>query len=371
MEQTVLIEKLKENISRHMRPYNLGDMGETETLIMQLIALVESPSPAKAEKETPHVRKEDIEAEWDSLWKDIVTNPDGSINIEQVKKELYDFSYVMEQVPKVYCHVTGNRLSKIMYPAETVMAVADDYTSEITEREIKESQEEQEGLRWVDIKDSTPRDGVYSVKCTGWVSGVTMLGVGSIVGGEWVLVTFLNKTTFGKSEILACGKVEYLTESTPPVKEDFEKKYKEANQFIIDLAKEFGQEGLGYDDLSWTIEDFIEAARTKFEAPVKEAGQPRNLPIEELIKLSDDELNDEIDKIRSRLGMGKREQSQQQPAGESATKEREIAFAEWIREQNYKPYAGWWYSNGNNFANQPISEQGLYDLWQQSQNNKP
>lgn len=31
--------------------------------------------------------------------------------------------------------------------------------------------------------------------------------------------------------------------------------------------------------------------------------QPRNLPIEELIKLSDDQLSDEINKVRSRLGM--------------------------------------------------------------------
>lgn len=55
----------------------------------------------------------------------------------------------------------------------------------------------------------------------------------------------------------------------------------------------------------------------KESAPVKEAGQPvedsLNLPIEELIKLSDEDLSKEIDKVRSRLGMGKCEQSQQQP----------------------------------------------------------
>lgn len=111
------------------------------------------PSPANAAPQPPHVRKEDIEAEWEKLWKDIVTNPDGSINIEQLKKELYDFSYVMEQVPKVYCHITGDSLSKIMYPAETVIRVADDYTSEIVEREMADRQE---GLKWVRASERIP-----------------------------------------------------------------------------------------------------------------------------------------------------------------------------------------------------------------------
>lgn len=33
-----LIEKLQLNISRHIKPYNLGDLGETENLINELIS---------------------------------------------------------------------------------------------------------------------------------------------------------------------------------------------------------------------------------------------------------------------------------------------------------------------------------------------
>jgi hypothetical protein len=65
--------------------------------------------------------------------------------MEELKKNLYDFSFIMEQVPKVYCNITGSKLSKIMYPAETVISVADDYFNERLEEAVKEELEEREG----------------------------------------------------------------------------------------------------------------------------------------------------------------------------------------------------------------------------------
>jgi hypothetical protein len=64
---------------------------------------------------------------FEEFWKPIICNEDGSINMEQLKKELADFSFVMREVPKVYCHITGNRLSKVNYRAETVIAEADQH----------------------------------------------------------------------------------------------------------------------------------------------------------------------------------------------------------------------------------------------------
>ena len=40
--QMELIEKLKHHIKYHIRPYNLGDKGETETLILELIRKYEA-----------------------------------------------------------------------------------------------------------------------------------------------------------------------------------------------------------------------------------------------------------------------------------------------------------------------------------------
>jgi len=69
-------------------------------------------------------RRETVE-----FWKDIIYK-NGKLDEEQVLKELCDYMYVMKEVPKVYCHITGGKLSKIMYPASTIIAVADDLISE-------------------------------------------------------------------------------------------------------------------------------------------------------------------------------------------------------------------------------------------------
>jgi len=60
-----------------------------------------------------------------SFWKNIVYQ-DGKINEEQVMKELSDYYFVMHEVPKVYCEITGGLLSKIMYPAEIILSEFND-----------------------------------------------------------------------------------------------------------------------------------------------------------------------------------------------------------------------------------------------------
>jgi methionyl-tRNA formyltransferase len=66
-----------------------------------------------------------LEESW-KFWEPIVTKEDGSLDVEQVKKELHDFYIAMQEVPKVYCHITGNRLSKILYEASVVISAADE-----------------------------------------------------------------------------------------------------------------------------------------------------------------------------------------------------------------------------------------------------
>jgi hypothetical protein len=100
------------------------------------------------------MEKKSVEEIWESFWKPIVTTPDGQINLDQLKKELADFSFVMDEVPKVYCHITGSRMSYITYYAEDVIRVADDYAQECyredreSERKDWEAQQPQ-GPRWV------------------------------------------------------------------------------------------------------------------------------------------------------------------------------------------------------------------------------
>ena len=67
-------------------------------------------------------KKYDVEEEWE-FWKDIVCNEDGTVNIEQLKKELCDFSLMIGEAPKVYSAETGGMLSKQTYYADTVISV--------------------------------------------------------------------------------------------------------------------------------------------------------------------------------------------------------------------------------------------------------
>ena len=85
--------------------------------------------------------KNNIEQNW-KFWKAIICNKDGSINLKQLKKELSDFSFIMEQIPIVYSNITGNRLSKLMYYADTVIKVANEYQEELIQDLLKEEKEE-------------------------------------------------------------------------------------------------------------------------------------------------------------------------------------------------------------------------------------
>lgn len=55
---------------------------------------------------------EEVEKEYQEFWKDIVENEDGTLNKEQVKKELCDFSMVMNNCTKAYVEMTCNNISK-------------------------------------------------------------------------------------------------------------------------------------------------------------------------------------------------------------------------------------------------------------------
>ncbi|MEK4705786.1 hypothetical protein [Bacillus sp. FSL H8-0512] len=50
---------------------------------------------------------ENYEKIYQSFWKKILEDEEGNLNIEQVKKELYDYKILLEEVPKVYGELTG------------------------------------------------------------------------------------------------------------------------------------------------------------------------------------------------------------------------------------------------------------------------
>jgi len=70
------------------------------------------------------------EENYNSFWKEIVENEDGTVNMDQLKKELSDFSLLIRNVTKVYCDLTNGKISKPLTEPAVVIAVVEDCFSE-------------------------------------------------------------------------------------------------------------------------------------------------------------------------------------------------------------------------------------------------
>ena len=63
---------------------------------------------------------------YEEFWKSII-EPDGEIDFEQVKKELFDYWVVIHEVSKVYCEITNGKFSKPNTKAEYIIEAVDEY----------------------------------------------------------------------------------------------------------------------------------------------------------------------------------------------------------------------------------------------------
>lgn len=61
----------------------------------------------------------DYEKDYEEFWKRLVENKDGTLNLDQIKRELSDYKFLMEHASSVYCELTG--LSKTHYSANTIL----------------------------------------------------------------------------------------------------------------------------------------------------------------------------------------------------------------------------------------------------------
>lgn len=124
-------------------------------------------------------KENDVEEKWNSFWKEIILNEDGTVNLEQVKKELFDFSFMLEQVPKVYYEITGGFLSKPNYYAVDVINKADEYYEKL--HELKPHSE----YNFVDDDEVCVEDKDGSIK-------YFMIHYSDIMAA-WMLIPFTDK----------------------------------------------------------------------------------------------------------------------------------------------------------------------------------
>ena len=75
---------------------------------------------------------------WEEFQREIVIDKNGDINLDQIKKELYDFKEAIDNVPKVYEHVTGRKFCELTYNSDVVIGFADEHYSELINEIIKD-----------------------------------------------------------------------------------------------------------------------------------------------------------------------------------------------------------------------------------------
>ena len=92
--------------------------------------------------EWPTTGELDVEDIFNDFWQNIVCLPDGSPDLAQIKRELYDYHMIIQEVPKVYGHVTGGRISKPHTKAHAVIGEADDRMQEWIDEAVKEALDE-------------------------------------------------------------------------------------------------------------------------------------------------------------------------------------------------------------------------------------
>lgn len=77
---------------------------------------------------------EDYKKTYQDFWKPLVET-DGKLDQDKVMRELHDYKTVLDEVPKVYDHVTGGQIGKPNTRAEHVIAIHD----ERRKKEIEEA----------------------------------------------------------------------------------------------------------------------------------------------------------------------------------------------------------------------------------------
>jgi len=68
----------------------------------------------------------------------------AGMSAQDAANELSDYAFLLDQIPKVYCHITGGRLSKTNYHAHAVIGVHDEVRQEEIDEAVKEALEERD-----------------------------------------------------------------------------------------------------------------------------------------------------------------------------------------------------------------------------------
>ncbi len=93
---------------------------------------------------------ENYQKVYEKHWKDIVENQDGSLNKDQIMRELADYNVMLNNVPKVYMEVAN--LSKPLTKPEAVISNLHEnwVRRDVLKDDLKRATEDG-GIYWEDI----------------------------------------------------------------------------------------------------------------------------------------------------------------------------------------------------------------------------
>lgn len=82
----------------------------------------------------------EVQQVWDEFWSPLVA-PDGAVDLEQIKRELFDWHTAMDQVSRAYCDITGGRFSKPNTAAGWIVSAHEEAVTDAAERGRLEGQQ--------------------------------------------------------------------------------------------------------------------------------------------------------------------------------------------------------------------------------------
>jgi hypothetical protein len=131
------------------------------------------------------------------FWRDIFPN---GMSVDDVLKELADLETIGGEVSKVYCHVTGGRLSKPNTSASAVIGEAD----AVREREIEEALQEQPARDAEDASMRADAERYRWLRDTGAVFTVRAAGQ----DGSECSLTNINRPAIGLDAAIDAARQE-------------------------------------------------------------------------------------------------------------------------------------------------------------------
>lgn len=85
-----------------------------------------------------------VEAIWETIWKDILENPDGTPDMDSIKRELHDYIVLFKSVQTAYSRLTGGEINHPFTQLDVLISYVDLHYEEMMSVGYQEEQEEEE-----------------------------------------------------------------------------------------------------------------------------------------------------------------------------------------------------------------------------------